>query len=178
MRVAKLKALDEFAAVDFIPSRIIELGHKLRGRCEGLFVGQGKIALHFITPVEIVGLDLNAEADEIRLLRHEGKKLGVGLGVDVVVRIHRGDQFGSAKIQPRISRGGESSVGLVNDADARVARGVFFEDVGGVIGRAVVDADDFDVAQRLLADAVQAAAQPWLDVVDGDDDAELRGGWS
>ena len=43
---------------------------------------------------------------------------------------------------------------LVEDDDARVALGVFFDDVERMIGGAVVDTDDFEVFEGLGEEAV------------------------
>ena len=44
----------------------------------------------------------------------------------------------------------------------------------GVVGRAVVDDDDFEVLTRLRQHAVDGTADSHRTVVNGDDDADLR----
>jgi len=60
-------------------------------------------------------------------------------------------------------------------AHAAVGSGIFGEDVGGVVGRAVVDADDFNVPKRLCQRTVKTGAQIFSCVVNRDNNGNLWG---
>ena len=133
-RIAQVEPLDEAAAVDLVPRRVVDGDGPLGGDLNFLLARHAEIALHFFRPGQRGCLDGDAVADEVDVLRHVRQQLGVGVGLDVIVRIDRGDELGTAGCQPGVARGGEPAVLLVNDADARVAGGVCFEDGGRAVG--------------------------------------------
>ena len=64
---------------------------------------------------------------------------------------------------------------MAQNANARITRSRLGENHQRTVRRAVVDAEDLDVLERLLADGVEAFGEILLDVVDGDDDGESHG---
>ena len=87
-----------------------------------------------------------------------------------VVGVHEQDVGAAGKLKAMVASGRDAGVCLVDGFDARIGLGCLVNHGGGVVGRAVVDADDLDVAQRLLQKAVQAFLEVPLGVVDGYDD--------
>lgn len=102
------------------------------------------------------------------------EKSFVEIWIDVIVRIREADVFSSGKSNSRITRFRRACVHLLNHFDPRIASSVFFKDCERAVGRAVVHANDFDVAKRLVDDGIQASAQIFLHVVDGDNDGNER----
>ena len=125
-------------------------------------------------------------ADPAALLHHAGAgyvgvvAFGRGeqafeiVGIDPVVGVDECDPFAGGQVHARVAGASLAFVPLRDDPDPGVARGEVAQDGERSVGAFVVDADDLDVAQRLCGQALQAAGQVALDVVDGDDDADFR----
>ena len=87
-----------------------------------------------------------------------------------VVGVHEQDVDAAGKLKAMVASGRDAGVCRVDGFDARIGLGCLVNHGGGAVGRAVVDADDLDVAKRLLQKAVQAFLEVPLGVVDGYDD--------
>ena len=72
---------------------------------------------------------------------------------DVIVRIDERDILASRDLQPRVARGGQSAVLLVNLADAAVALRIRLHDRRTAVLRAVIDQDQLEIIKRLREDA-------------------------
>ena len=64
---------------------------------------------------------------------------------------------------------------MAQNANARITRSRLGENRQRTVRRAVVDADDLDVLERLRADGIETFGEILLDVVDGDDDGKNHG---
>ena len=87
-----------------------------------------------------------------------------------VIGVHEQDVGAAGKLKAMVASGRDAGVCLVDGFDARIGLGCLVNHGGGAVGRAVIDADDLDVAQRLPQKAVQAFLEVPLGVVDGYDD--------
>ena len=133
-------------------------------------VGRGALGKAVVSP-EADGEGLAAEHDDVG---------GVALGnlveqlarvmANEVVGVHEQDVGAAGKLKAMVASGRDAGVCLVDGFDARIGPGCLVNHGGGAVGRAVVDADDLDVAKRLLQKAVQAFLEVPLGVVDGYDD--------
>ena len=133
-------------------------------------VGRGALGKTVVSP-EADGEGLAAEHDDVG---------AVALGnlveqltrvmANKVIGVHEQDVGAAGKLKAMVAGGRNAGVCLVDGFDARVGAGGLVNHGGGAIGRAVVDADNLDVAQRLLQKAVQAFLEVPLGVVDGYDD--------
>ena len=69
-----------------------------------------------------------------------------------------------------------AGVGFVEEAETGVGGLVGFDDGEGVVGGAVVDTEDFEVAEGLVSEGVEGLTEVGGGVVDGDKDGEEGGG--
>ena len=90
---------------------------------------------------------------------------------DVIVRIDERDILAPRDLQPRVARGGQAAVLLVNLADAAVPLRIRLHDRRAAVLRAVVDQDQLEIIKRLREDAVQAPGQIRLHLIDRHDHA-------
>ena len=109
-----------------------------------------------------------ADADAV-FLRIEIERFVDGCVGQKVVGIEERDKFAARGADAGVAGRTDAGVFLRDHADARVARGVFGEHGGRAVRRAVVHADDFYLAERLIDDGIQALAQVFLGVVNGND---------
>ena len=98
----------------------------------------------------------------------KGEKVAKHVAREVVVRLDDGHVVAGGGINAGVARGPVSGIWLVDNAYARVARGVLLHDGQRTVGRAVVHADDLDVRERLHLDAGKALVEVALHVVGGD----------
>ena len=95
-------------------------------------------------------------------------------GFDPVVGLEDGDPLAVRFLQAAIARGSVTLVLLVDDDDALVVFGVALHDLQGVVGRAVVQADDLEVVVRLAFEAVERLVEVGARIVDRDDHRDER----
>ena len=133
-------------------------------------VGRGALGKAVVGP-EADGEGLAAEHDDVGAvaLGNLVEQLARVMANEVV-GVHEQDVGAAGKLKAMVAGGRDAGVCLVDGLDARVGAGCLVNHGGGAIGRAVIDADDLDVAQRLLQKAVQAFLEVPLGVVDGYDD--------
>ena len=109
--------------------------------------------------------------------------LGVSLGNQLLERILEHKVIGlqnahvlaTRHLQAAIHRVAVAAVGLVNHLDARIACHVLANDIRRAIGGAIVDADDFDVLERLCHSGIEALAQVALNIANGNKQRNFRG---
>ena len=132
---------------------------------EGLtaLAGEGG-EVFYVAVGHYVGLGLLLEGDE-------GLEV---VGLHPVIAIHEGKPLSLSLFDEAVADHGHSAVLLVDYTDARVALGVLVAYLAGGIETAVVYQDTLPVGVGLLEDAVEAAAQVGLYVVDGN---QNRDGW-
>ena len=80
-------------------------------------------------------------------------------GANEIVTVHKGHVLPARGVEPRVARGGDARIALPQDADARVFRGIGFQDVDAAIGGTVVDADTFPIGERLPQYGIKAPLQ-------------------
>ena len=78
-------------------------------------------------------------------------------------------------LQAAVHRVTVAAVGLVNHLDAPIALHVLADDIRRAIGRAVVDANNLDVLERLRHGGIEALAQVALHIANGDKQRNFRG---
>jgi hypothetical protein len=105
-----------------------------------------------------------------------GDLLGQAIGQADVVGVHPGDQVGAGEGQRFVEGPDVAGVGPGDDFQAGISRGDAAEDRRGFVRRAVVDDDQFQLAQRLVQDAYDGGADKPLAVVDRQDDGDGRDG--
>ncbi len=106
---------------------------------------------------------------------HDVKTMAMGVapqrlehvGGGEVVRLADADVLACRMLDTLVHRVTVAGVRLVHKLDAAVAFLILADDVGRIVGRAVVDADDLDVLERLAEQAVKAFGQVLRRVVDG-----------
>ena len=109
--------------------------------------------------------------------------LGVGLGNQLLKRILKHKVIGlqnahvltARHLQAAVHRVAVAAVYLVNHLDACIALHVFADDIRRAIGRAIVDADDLNVLERLRNGRIEALAQVALNIADGNKQRNFRG---
>ena len=108
----------------------------------------------------------------LRVSFEEGELFGEAFRRAEVVRIHEGDEFSAGGVQRPIAGACGSRIEfVVHQYDAVVLCGVGACDLGRSVGRCVVDDDQFEVADRLPEDVLDAFADESLCVVEWHDDA-------
>lgn len=115
--------------------------------------------------------------------------VGVGIGEDGIVAVGEGDVFAAGVVESVVAGWARALVGLGDDADeVWVLLLVACENLWGLVGGAVVDADDLvgrllgwfvggGGLEVLVEEGVEAARKEVRAVIDGDDDGEQRGHW-
>ena len=68
-----------------------------------------------------------------------------------------------------------AGIGLIKEAEAGVSGLVGLEDGEGVIGGAVVNTEDFEIAEGLMGEGVKGLSEVGSGVVDGDENGEKGG---
>ena len=91
----------------------------------------------------------------------------------LVVRIHEVDVFASRRTDPTVPCRALPMVLLRQHTNARVFRRISGKNHRTRVSRAVVNADNFNILQRLIKDGVQTLPEPWLGVVDRDYNRQL-----
>ena len=119
-------------------------------------------------PVDVAGREVRAG----RLERAQQRR--VGGRRQHVVGVQEREVLAGHVLDAGVARRAEAAVGPLHDADALVVVGVAPRDLEARVGRAVVDDQDLEVAVRLAYQRRQALVEVVLDVVDGNDDADLR----
>ena len=84
-----------------------------------------------------------------------------------IITVHHGDQMARHGIKGCIACCRMATVGLVDDADAFIALGPTVAHVAAVIGAAVVNHEDFELAVGLVHNAVEALVEIFRHVIDG-----------
>ena len=94
------------------------------------------------------------------------------LGLDPVVAVHESDTISPRLVKSGITRGRQSSVRFMNDADAIIFRRPHITFARASIAGAIIDEDDFQVAIALLDNALDTLIKIPFHVVDGNDHAD------
>ena len=101
------------------------------------------------------------------------------IGVERVVGVKERHIFAPRRVQRQVARHAGAGAFLRHHGDPSVARSVFAQDIGRVVRRTVVDAQQLERSQRLSQHAFHRFAQIPLRVVNGHDDRDsgalLRG---
>ena len=120
---------------------------------------------------------------QVKVALNDIGMLGVGLGNQLLKRILEHKVIGlqnahvlaTRHLQAAVHRVAVAAVGLVNHLDARISLHVLADDIRRAIGRAVVDADDLNVLERLRNGRIEALAQVAFNVADGNKQRNFRG---
>ena len=78
-------------------------------------------------------------------------------------------------VEAAVHRVAVAGIGLGDDLDAGILVPIFIQDRRRCVGGSVVNADDLDIDEALLDDAVQALSQVLLNVAYGNKDADRTG---
>ena len=84
--------------------------------------------------------------NDIRALTEERGKFFVKAGANKVIGIEKVDEFARGQAKSGIAGGGKALVGLLNIANAVSVAG---RDRRGIVGRTVIDDDDFEFLEGL-----------------------------
>ncbi len=90
----------------------------------------------------------------------------------VIVAVDKRDALPLSNVKPRVSRGGKSAVLLMDDFNSTVERRVIVAYLTATIRGAVVDEDQFEILISLGKNAVDAAAEIILNIIDGNNNAD------
>ena len=101
---------------------------------------------------------------------------GEGVKFKPVVGFEDAEVAAAGELDSLVHAVAVAGVGFVEEAEAGVGGLVGFDDGEGVVGGAVVDAEDFEVAEGLVGEGVEGLAEVGGGVVDGDEDGEEGGG--
>lgn len=91
------------------------------------------------------------------------------VGADSIVAVYETEVISGGGEDSAIAGSGEAGVFLVDDCNAGILLGVGTDEFAGIVGRTVVDDDDFEVFIGLFYDGLEAGGDVILDVVGGDD---------
>ena len=92
-----------------------------------------------------------------------------------VVAVEKGDERRAARPDAAIARSRDSHVAFVAKVVNAMVPGMACDDGRGVVGRSVIDNDDFEIADRLRDHAVDGLRQEQGAIERGDDDADAIG---
>ena len=122
----------------------------------------------------VVDLAPGTDGDVGPAVREQRQQIRDRVRGDVVVVVHEEDVVARGVRDAVVARVGETSVGLVQGADARVLFGPGVAERGAAVGRAVVHEQDLEPLVALADQALHAAAEQVLGLVDGDDHGNER----
>ena len=97
------------------------------------------------------------------------------VGFDVIVAVDESHVGSRRNGQPRIAGTRQPRFGEVQHTDARIRSRIGVAQLGGGVGRTVLDQNDLDVAERLRPDRFDAAIEPLRRIVHRHDHADFRG---
>ena len=101
---------------------------------------------------------------------------GEGVEFEPVVGLEDADVAAAGEFDSLIHAVAVAGVGFVEEAKTGVGGLIGFDDGERVVGGAVVDAEDFEVAEGLVGEGVESLAEIGGGVVGGDEDGEEGGG--
>ena len=101
---------------------------------------------------------------------------GEGVKLEPVVGFEDAEVAAAGELDSLVHAVAVAGVGFVEEAETGVGGLVGFDDGEGVVGGAVVDTEDFEVAEGLMGEGVEGLAEVGGGVVDGDEDGEEGGG--
>ena len=110
----------------------------------------------------------------IHLLARHGQVGGEGVGVELVIRIHKEDPFPPGMLEAYVAGFAHPSVGDGEDVSARLVPEAFLGDGERVVLAAVVDEQELPVSEGLRKDRVEGVLEVSLCIVAGHDDGEER----
>ena len=123
-------------------------------------------------------MQIEIRLDELRVVAlGKREKPLQGRRIQEVIRLEDRQVTPARLVESAVHRRAVAGVGLVDHAEARIGQEPL-DDVARTICRPVVDADDLDVGERLIAQRLQTLAQVALDVVDGHQDGDRGSGAS
>ena len=110
----------------------------------------------------------------IHLLARHGQVGGEGVGVELVIRIHKEDPLPLGVVEAYVAGFAHPSVGGGEDMCAWLVLEAFLGDGERVVLAAVIDEEEFPVSEGLRKDGVEGVLEVSLCVVAGHDDGEER----
>ncbi len=119
-------------------------------------------------PAIIVEVKISDDIIRVRFLRAFPHFFQT-LRVKPIVAVQQKNPLRAGTLHAEPTRRRHAAVGFVEDADARIARGVFVADCAGIVRRAVVHENQLEVRDRLREHALDALGQILFDLVDGND---------
>ena len=99
-----------------------------------------------------------------------------GVELEPVVGFEDAEVAAAGELDSLVHAVAVAGVGFIEEAETGVGGLVGFDDGERVVGGAVVDAEDFEVAEGLVGEGVKGLAEVGGGVVDGDEDGEKGGG--
>src|SRR5688500_15074627 len=91
-----------------------------------------------------------------------------------VIVVQERDDVAACSLERAVPRHRDPAVGLLDELDPRIVHHGLTNDLRGGVGRSIVDDHDLEVAERLLAQARQRAADATLALERRNDDADAR----
>ncbi len=104
-------------------------------------------------------LDLRAQQRDLGVLIQVGELRRQALRMHQVVGVHAGDQRGAGLRNPQVQRGDQAHAAGLEQANPLVLLRRSPNDRRRVVGRAIVDRQQLEVAERLALDRLQAVGQ-------------------
>ena len=105
----------------------------------------------------------------------ELSEAGEGVKLKPVVGFKDADIAPAGELDSLVHAVTITGVGFIKEAKTGVGGLVGFDDGEGVVGGAVVDAENLKVAEGLVGEGVKGLTEVWRGVVDGDEDGEKGG---
>ena len=127
----------------------------------------GRVGSEFF---EVVGLD-----DFGAVPFGELGEAGEGVEFEPVVGFEDAEVVAAGELDSLVHTVAVAGIGLIKEADAGVGSLIGLEDGEGVVGGAVVNAEDFEIAEGLVGEGVEGLAKVEGGVVDGDENGEEGG---
>ena len=119
--------------------------------------------------------DRVAEGENLAVLLGKGRRHALACIMhEFVISIDEHEDVACGRSHSRIARGPRACILLGQKPNARVHLGNRGDNVGRAVSRAIIDAYDFDIGERLTQQRAQAGLDVISLVVDGNDD---RNSW-
>ena len=104
---------------------------------------------------------------EFGVIVEKGQLALEAIGMHDVVGVHDEDPLGGGELDGSVEGVGRAGVGLAEDFDAGIGLGKRLGDGERVVGRAVVDDDEFEVGPGLTESAGNGVVEEGLSVIGG-----------
>ena len=94
--------------------------------------------------------------------------------VQIIIAIYKTDILTSCNIQTSITGSTQPPIVLMNNLNTIIQHGIFITNFSTLVGRAIIDQNNFQMPIGLADDTVKTFFQIFLHIIDGDNDRNQR----